>query len=174
MHGVTLLVGIGGVEALEDLVRFRLPVVVLIRFPEVVAQLADRVLNGLGGVLIRTLDVAERDHLLHRFMRRNRIELCVRRMAPVAAPFIGGYVFPARNRTHRRDFLEGVREHLAVHVFAHRQPEQRQNGRRDVQYGRAVQQFVFADAGPADGEDAESRCSIAGPAGISGIAFGRR
>ena len=134
-HRKPLLVRIGRIQLAENLVRFPVPVGVLIGFAQVIAELADGLPNRYFAILIRTLDIPQRNHLLQRFMRRHRIQTHMRRMAPVHTRNF----LPARNQPNLRRFGEGLHKHLPVHILAHRQSVKRQYRRRNVQHRRPMQ-----------------------------------
>ena len=151
VHRIALLVGIVLVQLAEDLERFAVTAGILVSFAQVVAQLGDGIRDGLLQVLVWPLDIAERDQLLERFARSDRIEPRVWRMAPILAR----HIFPARNGPCLRRLLEGPHQHFAIHVGAYRQTEQREQRGRNVQHAGAVQQFVLPEAWPGHYQNAE-------------------
>jgi len=119
---------------------------------EVVVELADGLLDGLGLIRIRLLDVAEGDELLERGLGIGGGNLLVRRVHAVVA----GHRVPAGDALDGggRIFIN-VQQHLAVHVLADRQAEEVEQGRADIDQAGAVDPLVLADAGALGGEDAE-------------------
>ncbi len=87
-------------------------------------------------------DVTEGGELLHQFVSLFTIYPLARYVHPA---FTGNF-FPARDRLHARRDLERFEQRPAVHVFADRNVEQRQDGRRDIDQARAVDAFVALDA----------------------------
>src|ERR1700734_852063 len=102
-----------------------MPVVILIGFAQVIAKFPDRLLHSHFAILIRPLDIAEGNHLLHGFMGGHRIESRMWRMATVRTR----YVLPSRYESHFRALDERLREYLAIHVLANWQAVHRQNCR---------------------------------------------
>ena len=87
-------------------------------------------------------DVTEGGELLHQFVSLFTIYLLARYVHPA---FTGNF-FPARDRLHARRDLERFEQRPAVHIFADRNVEQRQDGRRDIDQARAIDAFVALDA----------------------------
>src|SRR5215468_4462561 len=87
----TLFVRLSGVELLEDLASLSVPAVVLQSLAQIESQFANGPFDSRVAILIRRLDVAQRDHLLQRFPGRRRIRARMRRMLPIRA----GHIFPA-------------------------------------------------------------------------------
>jgi len=152
---ITLLVPVGGIQALEDLVRLRIPAVVLISLAQVVAKLPNGFLHRLVAVFVGPLDIPQRDHLLHGLVSGNRIGLQGCRMPSVAPAFRRRHIFPAGNGTLRQRLLPGAGQNLTVHIVADRKPEQRQDGRRHVENRSPVEQFVFTDMRSGKNDDSE-------------------
>ncbi len=140
------------VEALEDGHGLGVVAAVDPRLGEVVVELAHGLLDGLGLVGIRLVDVAEGDELLEGGLGIGGGDLLVRRVHAV----IAGDGVPAGDAGdfHGRVFVD-VDEHLAVHVLADWQAEEVEQGRADIDQAGAVHALVLADAGALGGEDAE-------------------
>ena len=142
----------GPVEPLEDGHGLGVVAAVDPCLGEVVVELADGLLDGLGLVGIRLLDVAEGDELLEGGLGIRGGDLFVRRVHAV----IAGDGVPARDALDflRRIFVN-IEQDLAVHVLAHRQAEEVEQGGADIDEAGAEHTLVLADARALGGEDAE-------------------
>ena len=59
-----------------------------------------------------------------------------------------------RDGFNSQRLLESARQRFAVHVLPHRQTEEREDGRADVQQARAVNPFILPYARPPQGDNA--------------------
>ena len=111
----------------------------------------DRVAARLPGILAERLDVPKRDKLLERGMRLGRVDAEIRGMH-AARPVDR---FPRIDALGDGNAVEHLGQHASAHVLAGRQPEEREDGRGDVEDRTAMQPSARADAGASGGEHPE-------------------
>ena len=143
MYAKAELVRLLPIELVEDRHGLLILVGIHIGARQIVAQLAGGGLDRGRGILGQRFDIAESDQLIHRLLGRQWVE----------ALFFGepgivtGDIVPTGDGGDLGWLFEGIQQYPSVHVFAHRQPKQRQYGRGDVQQPCAVDVGVLADAG---------------------------
>ena len=105
--------------------------------------------DGAQDIVARRRDVAELDKLFQSGLRGGGIFVgyfCGK------ASIVPGNFFPGRHARDRGWLDESVHQHLAFHVFADRQPEEREHRRRDIEQRRALDHLIRCDAGSGEHE----------------------
>ena len=118
---------------------------------QVVICFAYRAGHGFALIFAGRLDVTERNELLQYGLSRSGIHA---QIAGMHSAFTG-FLLPTRNASDLRRLFEGLHQHATIHVRAHWQSKERQDGWRHIQQSRSVDALVLLNVWSFHAEDPE-------------------
>lgn len=141
-----------GIESLKNFNRLVIDAAVHAGDGEVIIQFAHCFFQRLRFVGVWFCDITECDKLLKSSLGRCRRDLLIGWVHPV----IAFHFVPARNALDPLGYvLVNIEEHFAIHVLTHRQTEEMQKRRANIEKVSSVDALVLLNPRPFGDEDAE-------------------